>query len=133
VLLEYAAWIRPVGRLSTPDGIQDDVLLLHFRGPHSYTGEDVVEFHLHGNDVIVQSVARALTLLGARPAQPGEFTMRAFLAGRIDLTQAEAVLGVIDAHSQWYLGPQFRDFVAYLLLFVLLAARPPWMNTRSAY
>ena len=42
-------------------------------------------------------------------------------------------LGLIEAHSQWYFGPQFRDFIAYLLLFVLLAARPPWMNTRSAY
>jgi branched-subunit amino acid ABC-type transport system permease component len=42
-------------------------------------------------------------------------------------------LGLIEAHSQWYLGPQFRDFIAYLLLFFLLAARPPWMNTRSAY
>jgi len=42
-------------------------------------------------------------------------------------------LGLLEAHSQWYLGPQFRDFLAYLLLFVLLAARPPWMNTRSAY
>jgi branched-chain amino acid transport system permease protein len=42
-------------------------------------------------------------------------------------------LGLIEAHSQWYLGPQFRDFIAYLLLFALLAARPPWMNTRSAY
>jgi branched-chain amino acid transport system permease protein len=42
-------------------------------------------------------------------------------------------LGLVEAHSQWYLGPQFRDFIAYLLLFALLAARPPWMNTRSAY
>jgi branched-chain amino acid transport system permease protein len=42
-------------------------------------------------------------------------------------------LGLLEAHSQWYLGPQFRDFIAYLLLFALLAARPPWMNTRSAY
>jgi branched-subunit amino acid ABC-type transport system permease component len=42
-------------------------------------------------------------------------------------------LGLIEAHSQWYLGPQLRDFIAYLLLFILLAFRPPWMNTRSAY
>ena len=42
-------------------------------------------------------------------------------------------LGLLEAHSQWYLGPQFRDFIAYLLLFALLAVRPPWMNTRSAY
>ena len=59
--------------------------------PRSYTGEDIVEFHCHGGRFLVSNVLQLLLDLGARPAEPGEFTQRAFLNGRIDLTQAEAV------------------------------------------
>jgi tRNA modification GTPase len=87
------------GRLETPDGVRDDVLLLPFRGPRSYTGEDLIELHLHGNDLIVSAVLRTLAGWGARPAGPGEFTQRAFLNGKLDLTQAEAVGELIAAKS----------------------------------
>jgi tRNA modification GTPase len=69
------------------------------RAPRSYTGEDVVEVHGHGGPLIVQAICEALTQAGARMAEPGEFTKRAFLNGRLDLTQAEAVLDTIQANS----------------------------------
>ena len=66
-------------------------------GKRSYTGQPVAEVHTLGSPPLLEAVVRAACRGGARPAEPGEFTLRAFLAGRIDLTQAEAVLGVIDA------------------------------------
>ena len=66
-------------------------------GKRSYTGQPVAEVHTLGSPPLLEAVVRAVCRGGARPAEPGEFTLRAFLAGRIDLTQAEAVLGVIDA------------------------------------
>lgn len=77
----------------------DDALLLFFRAPHSYTGEDVIELHVHGGRVVPQTVLERLWALGARPARPGEFTQRAFLNGRLDLTQAEAVADLIAART----------------------------------
>lgn len=77
----------------------DDGLMLFFRAPHSYTGEDVVELCVHGGPVVVQAVLERVWQLGARPAGPGEFTRRAFLNGRMDLTQAEAVADLIAARS----------------------------------
>lgn len=81
------------------DRILDDALLLFFRAPHSYTGEDVIELCVHGGRIVPQSVLERLWQLGARPAGPGEFTRRAFLNGRLDLTQAEAVSDLISARS----------------------------------
>jgi tRNA modification GTPase len=78
----------------------DQALVLAFRAPHSYTGEEVVELHLHGNPLLVEEVIGALTEQGARLAQPGEFTLRAFLNGRQDLTQAEAVHDLVEARSR---------------------------------
>lgn len=77
----------------------DDALLVYFPANSSYTGEPVVEFHLHGSPVIVEAVLESLMATGARAALPGEFTRRAFLAGRFDLTQAEAVADLIAARS----------------------------------
>ncbi|HEV8059980.1 MAG TPA: GTPase [Gemmataceae bacterium] len=70
------------------------------RAPQSYTGQDLIEFHLVGSSPLVDSLIRQLLELGARAALPGEFTMRAFLAAKLDLTQAEAVLGVLQAGSR---------------------------------
>jgi tRNA modification GTPase len=78
----------------------DAGLALFFPGPHSYTGEDVVEFHGHGGPVIVESLIARLVELGARRANAGEFTQRAFLNDKLDLTQAEAVADLIDAGSR---------------------------------
>jgi tRNA modification GTPase len=77
----------------------DDVLFAFFRGPRSYTGEDSLELSCHGNPFIVRKVLDDLLARGCRPAEPGEFTQRAFLNGRIDLTQAEAVIDLIHARS----------------------------------
>lgn len=78
----------------------DEGLLLCFPGPESFTGEDVVEFQGHGGQVVLNLIWQRLLSLGARPARPGEFSERAFLNGRIDLAQAEAIADLIDAGSQ---------------------------------
>ena len=78
----------------------DEALLLVMRGPHSYTCEDVVEFQCHGGPVPLRKLLEATLVAGARLAEPGEFTKRAFLNGRLDLTQAEAVIDVIRAKTE---------------------------------
>ena len=80
--------------------IIDEALLLIMQAPRSYTREDVVEFHCHGGIMPVQQVLQLCIELGARLAQPGEFTLRAFLNGRLDLTQAESVSELVGAQSQ---------------------------------
>lgn len=79
--------------------VVDRGIALYFPGPHSYTGEPVLEFQGHGGPAVVGEVLRACLRAGARPAQAGEFTRRAFLNGRLDLAQAEAVADLIDAAS----------------------------------
>src|SRR4051812_10247924 len=78
----------------------DDVLLTFFAEPRSYTGEDALEISCHGNPFIAQKILEDLFARGCRPAEPGEFTQRAFLTGRMDLTQAEAVMDLIHARSE---------------------------------
>ena len=79
--------------------IVDEVLVTHFCGPHSYTGEDSVEISCHGSSYILQQVMRLLTAEGCRLAAPGEYTQRAFLNGKMDLSQAEAVADLISSTS----------------------------------
>lgn len=79
--------------------VLDQGLVLRFPAPNSYTGEDCAELQLHGGRAVVEAVSSALIDLGLRPAEPGEFTRRAFEHGRIDLTQAEAVADLIDAET----------------------------------
>ncbi|MBN1939453.1 MAG: tRNA uridine-5-carboxymethylaminomethyl(34) synthesis GTPase MnmE [Candidatus Aminicenantes bacterium] len=86
----------------------DEGFLLYFRAPRSYTGEDVVELDLHGSPVLLDEVVRLAVKQGARPAEPGEFTLRAFLAGRIDVLQAEAVDDLIRATSLLQAKSAFR-------------------------
>ena len=76
---------------------EDQVVATYFPAPHSYTGNDVVEISAHGNPVVLRQIVEHALTLGARLAEPGEFTLRAFLNGRIDLVQAEAVADLIDA------------------------------------
>ncbi|MBA4138752.1 MAG: tRNA uridine-5-carboxymethylaminomethyl(34) synthesis GTPase MnmE [Opitutus sp.] len=78
----------------------DDVLFTFFAGPNSYTGEDTLEVSCHGNPFIAQKLVEDLLARGCRPAEPGEFTRRAFLNGRLDLSQAEAVMDLIHARSE---------------------------------
>ncbi len=89
------------GHISDPRGQRlDEVMAAVFRAPHSYTGEDVVELQCHGGLLLLTRVREAVLSAGARCAEPGEFTKRAFLNGRIDLTQAEAVMDVIAAQNE---------------------------------
>lgn len=78
-------------------GTRDEAIVTWFPGPRSYTGEDVVELSLHGSPVLLRSVVHAAMQGGARLAEPGEFTLRAYLSGRLDLVQAEAVRDLVDA------------------------------------
>jgi len=89
------------GNLINPASGQavDEVLLIRFRAPHSYTGEDVIEIHGHGGAYVSSKILQLVLDQGARSAEPGEFTRRAFLNGRLDLSQAEAVADVIHAAS----------------------------------
>lgn len=89
-----------LGQLYDKEGrVIDSCCAIFSRGPHSYTGEDTVEFHCHGSPAVLAAGLEALYAAGARPAQRGEFTKRAFLNGKLDLTQAEAVIDLIEADS----------------------------------
>jgi tRNA modification GTPase len=88
------------GEVFDESGKVDQVLLTFFEKPHSYTGEDVIEFSCHGGLLVTRQILRLLLRLGARSAEPGEFTQRAFLNGKMDLTQAEAVMDVIRAQTE---------------------------------
>ena len=86
--------------LKTADGATlDRALVLWFPGPASFTGEDCAELHLHGGQAVVDGVTEALIAAGARLAQPGEFTRRAFENGKLDLTQAEGIADLVDAET----------------------------------
>lgn len=95
-----AARVASLRKLRGRDGeVLDEALVLWFPGPRSFTGEDAAELHLHGGSAVLAGVAAALADLGCRPAEPGEFTRRAFLHGRLDLTQAEAIADLIAAET----------------------------------
>ncbi len=91
------AALRPLR--SAGGELLDRALVLWFPAPRSYTGEDAAELHLHGGHAVLNAVADALVALGARPAEPGEFTRRAFLNGRMDLVEAEAVADLVKAET----------------------------------
>ena len=89
-----------LGSLSDKDGaVVDHALAVRFPAPHSYTGEDCAEFHCHGSPIVLREVLLSLFDAGARQATAGEFTKRAFLNGLLDLTEAEAVIDLIDAET----------------------------------
>ncbi|NDE91133.1 MAG: tRNA uridine-5-carboxymethylaminomethyl(34) synthesis GTPase MnmE, partial [Alphaproteobacteria bacterium] len=78
----------------------DEALVLYFKGPNSFTGEDIAEFQVHGGRAVITALQAALSALGCRLAEAGEFTRRAFENGKLDLTQAEAIADLIDAETQ---------------------------------
>jgi tRNA modification GTPase len=88
------------GRIVDGDEVIDEGLLLTFRSPRSYTGDDAVEIQTHGGPAVLRRVLDLCLDRGARPAGPGEFTLRAYLNGRLDLVQAESVLAIVDAQSE---------------------------------
>ena len=87
----------------------DHALLLWFAAPHSFTGEDVAEFHIHGGRAVREALFSALLALGARPAEPGEFSRRAVENGKLDLTQAEAIADLVDAETPAQLRQALRQ------------------------
>lgn len=87
------------GKIKDQNRVVDEVLVSIFKSPHSYTGDDVVEISCHGSPYIVQEIVNVLVKQGASLAEPGEFTMRAFLNGKMDLSQAEAVADLIASES----------------------------------
>jgi len=93
------AWRFLPGWFDLGGGGEVPALAVVFRAPRSYTGQDLVEFHLPGSPTVLEMAVRSLVRAGARPAGPGEFTCRAFLSGRLDLTAAEAVASIIAARS----------------------------------
>ncbi len=90
------------GQVFDPESgmVLDSVLSVFMKSPHSYTGEDVAEIHCHGGYLLSKKILELLFRQGSRPARPGEFTFRAFLNGKMDLTQAEAVVDVINAQTE---------------------------------
>ena len=99
-LAEADGYTVHYGTIAEGDRVIDDVLAAVFRAPHSYTGENSVEISCHGSSYIVSEILRLLTAAGGRMAQPGEFTIRAYLAGKLDLSQAEAVADMIASSSR---------------------------------
>lgn len=91
------------GYIVDGEEIIDEVLVLLMKGPHSYTGEDTVEIDCHGGVFVTKKILETVLKYGARPAEPGEYTKRAFLNGRMDLSQAEAVIDVINSKNEYAL------------------------------
>ena len=99
-LAEMKGYTAAFGKIIRDGEELDEAVALVFRAPHSYTGENVVELSCHGGVYITSQVLRAVLEAGAAPAQAGEFTKRAFLNGKIDLTEAEAVIDIISAKNR---------------------------------
>ena len=91
------------GYIVDRDETIDEVLVMLMRGPHSYTGEDTVEIDCHGGVFVTKRILETVIKYGARPAEPGEFSKRAFLNGRMDLSQAEAVIDIINSKNEYAL------------------------------
>ncbi|MBQ6848137.1 MAG: tRNA uridine-5-carboxymethylaminomethyl(34) synthesis GTPase MnmE [Clostridia bacterium] len=98
-LAELKGYTAAYGEVKDGDTVLDDGVALVFRAPHSYTGEDTVEISLHGGAIILRDTLRLIFSSGAFSAEGGEFTKRAFLNGKTDLTRAESIMGLISAES----------------------------------
>lgn len=100
IMSEQPAYTIHYGNIVDGEEILDEVLVLLMKAPHSYTAEDTVEIDCHGGRLVMQRILETVIRNGARPAEPGEFTKRAFLNGRMDLSQAEAVMDLIEAKNR---------------------------------
>ena len=100
VLSEQLGYTVHYGMAVDGDQVLDEVLVMLMRGPHSYTAEDTAEIDCHGGRLVMQKILEAVLKHGARAAEPGEFTKRAFLNGRMDLSQAEAVMDLIQSKNE---------------------------------
>ena len=103
------------GYIYDGDQMVDEVLVLVMKAPNTYTREDVVEIDCHGGIVVMRKILETVIKYGARPAEPGEFTKRAFLNGRIDLSQAEAVIDIINSKNEYALDSSLHQLKGNLL------------------
>ncbi len=99
-LCDFDGYQAAYGEIKTNDAVLDDAVALVFKAPHSFTGEDTVEITLHGGSLMLKEALRLILENGAFLAEPGEFTKRAFLNGKTDLTRAESIMGLISARNQ---------------------------------
>ncbi len=127
------------GMIQDGEEVIDEVMVIVMRGPHSYTAEDTVEIDCHGGVLVMKRILETVIRYGARPAEPGEFTKRAFLNGRIDLSQAEAVMELIQSRNRyamessvnqlkgsvsWKIG-KLREDILYHLAYIESALDDP--------
>ncbi|MCR5272481.1 MAG: tRNA uridine-5-carboxymethylaminomethyl(34) synthesis GTPase MnmE [Lachnospiraceae bacterium] len=113
-LTEFKSHTVHYGYIYDDDEKIDEVLVVLMKGPNSYTKEDVVEINCHGGFVVSYKILDLLIKMGARPAEPGEFTKRAFLNGRIDLSEAESVIDVINSQNDFALKNSMKQLSGYL-------------------
>lgn len=101
--------------LSLNETVIDKPLMIYFKGPHSFTGEDVVEFHVHGGRSVINAALHAIgTVRGCRPAEAGEFSRRAVIAGKMDLTEAEGLMDLINAETELQRAQAFAQMTGKL-------------------
>lgn len=123
---EFRSYIIRYGHIYDENELIDEVLVSYFKGPNSYTGEDVCEINSHGGNLIVRRILDLVIKNGADLAEPGEFTKRAFMNGKLDLSQAEAVMDVINSKSvkenkvsinqlEGYLGRKIKEIKTLLI------------------
>lgn len=111
---EVPSYTAHYGYAYDGDKMLDECIVLVMKGPHSYTTEDVVEINCHGGTMVMKKILEAVVKAGARPAEPGEFTKRAFLNGRIDLSEAEAVMDLIHSKNEFALKSSLKQLQGVL-------------------
>ncbi len=113
-LVDFKARYMAYGHIVKDDHVYDEVMIVYYRAPHTYTKEDMVEIFSHGSAVSLREILQLTIKQGAQLAEPGEFTKRAFLNGRIDLTQAEAVMDMISAKTKMGFDLAFNQLEGHL-------------------
>lgn len=111
---EVLSYTAHYGHVYDGDQLLDECIVLIMKGPHSYTAEDVAEIQCHGGIVVMKKILEAVFRAGAVPAEPGEFTKRAFLNGRIDLSKAEAVMDLIQSKNEFAMESSLKQLSGVL-------------------
>ncbi len=107
--VDFIPWQARYGLFLNGDSVIDEVIVLPFKAPHSYTGEDMVEIYCHGNDIIIKKIVEKLIKEGARHAEPGEFTLRAVINGRMDMRSSVVIDSLIKAESDYIVEKAIKE------------------------